>query len=333
MSDLDDSARLDLLEAARKRPGMYVGTTGQRGRLAMLREVMSYALGLALAGQAKHLAVTLKSDGSVEVADDGPGVPLELNERGAPVPGSLLTSRADDAISTNHAKTHLAVGAGIFVACALSDSFEIRTHRSEARWVQRFFRGTAVSDPRPLDEECTGTTIVFRPDPELFTSEPIDSVAVTSLLRDLASLVPGLETSLVVEGCHWKAGAPSDLLGRFQDPVVLEASDGDDRVTLGLAIDRLGDGRSTGRWFVNLRELTESNVLRRCVNDAFAEALGGGLEGTTHVVVNAQLTEPEFSGATRTLCHDPRLLMLVRRALIEGVPKIDAAEGWLRLAR
>ncbi|MFF8832923.1 hypothetical protein [Streptomyces sp. NPDC015131] len=158
-------------EAIRRRPGMYVGSTGERGLHNMVFEVSDWAANQVLAGRADRVDITLRPDRCVRVAIAGPGTPVEAaGHAGAPGLETLLT-RMDPAPRCGGRRR---VGAGLLglgpcVTNALSSRLTAETRREGMRWVQHYDRGVAVGPPSAEGATTeTGTVIAFRPDADIF---------------------------------------------------------------------------------------------------------------------------------------------------------------------
>ncbi|MGW1468213.1 ATP-binding protein [Streptomyces sp. NPDC002308] len=197
-----DASHIQVLqgwEAVRKRPGMYVGSTSERGLRQMVFEVADRAVNEVLAGRAASVDVTLMPDGGVCVADDGPGVPLDETE-GSSGPGleALLTRmQAGVGAGDRHDVTIGFCGVGPAVVNALSSRMRAEVRRDGVRWVQEYARGVATT---PLTEAETatgsGTTIVFWPDADIFGATEFSFDGLEGRFRELAFLNQGLEISL-----------------------------------------------------------------------------------------------------------------------------------------
>ncbi|MHA6764452.1 DNA gyrase subunit B [Streptacidiphilus sp. PAMC 29251] len=197
-----DASRLQVLEdweAVRKRPGMYVGSTGERGLRQLLFEVVHRPVNQVLAGHANCVDITLTSDGGVRIADDGPGVGVD--EAGGIGTSDLqvqLTRLQFGMETGDRDDVNLSpVRVGPFVVNALSSRLTAEVRRGGARWVQEYARGVAVT---PLTEAGTstgsGTTITFWPDAEIFETVEYSFDALAERFRELASLNRGLEIQL-----------------------------------------------------------------------------------------------------------------------------------------
>ncbi|HEX9761881.1 MAG TPA: ATP-binding protein, partial [Acidimicrobiia bacterium] len=194
-----DITVLEGLEAVRRRPSMYIGSTGPRGLHHLIWEVVDNSVDEAMAGHSTKVSVTLRADGGVEVVDDGRGIPIE---RMAKTKRSALTT----VLTTLHAGGKFEQGAytvsgglhgvGVSVVNALSSRLEAEVRRDGYVWVQEFADGAPkTKEPRKLREiKKTGTTIRFWPSEAIFTeTTSFDYDVVASRLRETAFLNRGLE--------------------------------------------------------------------------------------------------------------------------------------------
>ncbi|GAA0695712.1 hypothetical protein GCM10010193_57960 [Kitasatospora atroaurantiaca] len=197
-----DASQIQVLEgweAIRKRPGMYIGSTGERGLRHLVFEVANRAVNEVLAGHASCVAVTLTSDSGVCVANDGRGVRIgEAGDTGISSLEALLTRMQTGAGPCGrHDVTLGFCGVGPFVVNALSSRMTAEVRRGGARWVQEYARGVAVT---PLTEAGTstgsGTTITFWPDADIFGTAEYSFDGLAERFRELALLNRGLEISL-----------------------------------------------------------------------------------------------------------------------------------------
>jgi DNA gyrase subunit B len=190
---------LEGLEAVRKRPGMYIGTTGPRGLHHLVYEVVDNAVDEALAGHCKHIEVTLNEDGSVTVCDDGRGIPTDVHPRtGKSALETVMTVlHAGGKFGGGGYKVSGGLhGVGISVVNALSAWVEATVWRNDKLYTQRFERGIAVTElvENKCDRTKTGTQITFLPDAQIFiTGTEFDYKTLINRFRELAYLNAGVE--------------------------------------------------------------------------------------------------------------------------------------------
>src|SRR5215210_5137183 len=170
--DAQDITVLEGLEAVRKRPGMYIGSTGMRGLHHLVYEVVDNSVDEALAGDASRVDVTIHPDNSVTVVDDGRGIPVAVMEKeGKPAVEVVLTvlhaggKFGDGGGYKVSGGLH---GVGVSVVNALSESLRVEVRRDGFSWSQEYARGTPMGDlQKGAPTKETGTTISFLPDGEV----------------------------------------------------------------------------------------------------------------------------------------------------------------------
>ncbi len=192
---------LEGLEAVRRRPGMYIGSTGARGLHHLIWEVVDNSVDEALAGRCSRIEVTLLADGGVRIADDGSGIPVDLHEReGRSALEVVLTvlhagGKFDSQAYAVSGGLH---GVGISVVNALSSRLLAEVRRDDGAYRQTYQRGVPDAPIERVGEaDDTGTTITFWPDADIFV-EGVDFVAdtIARRLRDTAFLTAGLRIVL-----------------------------------------------------------------------------------------------------------------------------------------
>src|SRR6202042_984036 len=194
---------LEGLEAVRKRPGMYIGSTGERGLHHLVYEVVDNAVDEALAGFCDRIDVTLLPDGGVRVIDDGRGIPVDEHpvEMRPAVEVGLTTLHAGGKFDgQSYAVSGGLHGVGVSVVNALSIRLEVEIRRDGFVWRQRYEQShpvTPLSRDEPTDE--TGTTITFWPDQVIFETTEWDWETLSRRLQEMAFLNRSLEINLLDE--------------------------------------------------------------------------------------------------------------------------------------
>ncbi|MFF7053685.1 DNA gyrase subunit B [Streptomyces griseorubiginosus] len=342
-----DASRIEVLEgrhAIRKRPGMYVGSTGERGLRQTVFDVADRAVNEVLTGSATRLGITFLSDGGVRVDDDGPGVPVEAaGHTGGPGLETLLTRPLTGPdTSGRHGLTSGIVGVGPCVTNALSSRLTAEVRRDGTRWVQEYAHGAALAPPVAVGPASgSGTTLTFRPDAGIFeTTEFVFGVFVERF-RELAFLYRDLDVSLTDER---PPGEPRSVRFRFPDgvrefvafldaeawpagaalhPDVIAFERDTPEATVDVAL-RWSDSREERvRGFANGVPTLEGSTHLLGFRDGLAAAVGAYArerrlltaadpdpctdrigQGLT-AVVSVKLDRPEFLGATRGTLGNP----------------------------
>src|SRR5687767_6928840 len=188
------------LEAVRKRPGMYIGSTGQRGLHHLVYEVVDNSVDEALAGYCTRIDVTLNPDNSIKVYDNGRGIPVDLHptEKKPAVEVALTMLHAGGKFDKNSYKVSGGLhGVGVSVVNALSERLEVIVDREGQRHHMAFVRGKTVKKLTVLGKaKGRGTTVRFKPDPEIFTVLEYHYSTLADRLRQLAFLNRGLSITI-----------------------------------------------------------------------------------------------------------------------------------------
>ena len=194
---------LEGLEAVRKRPGMYIGSTDSRGLHHLIWEIVDNAIDEALAGFGSQVVVRINTDNSVEVADNGRGIPTGKHKsNGQPTPQVIFNTlhaggKFDE--SGGYKVSGGLHGVGSSVVNALSEYLEVTIHREGKIYYQRYLNGgKTIEKPKWIGEtRRTGTIIKFKPDSRIFSTTIFDYKTVAKRLKESAFLIKGLRIDLV----------------------------------------------------------------------------------------------------------------------------------------
>ena len=198
---------LEGLEAVRKRPGMYIGSTSSRGLHHLVWEIVDNAIDEALAGYCSHIEVTVCKDNSIIVKDDGRGIPVDVHPKtGKSTVETVYTVlHAGGKFGGGGYKVSGGLhGVGASVVNALSDWLEVKVYKNGNVYYQRYSRGGHPDDDLKIIDKCsedrTGTTVQFLPDDEIFTETTVyDYEILKNRLKELAFLNKGLRITLYDE--------------------------------------------------------------------------------------------------------------------------------------
>ncbi|MFI6941285.1 ATP-binding protein [Streptomyces sp. NPDC050418] len=341
-------------EAIRKRPGMYVGSTGERGLHQAVFEAMEHSVNEVLAGRASSVDVTLQADGGVRVADDGPGVSPEATEDSDEPSGleALLTRMYTGVRPTGRATATVSlVGIGPSVTNALSSRLTAEVRRHGTLWVQEYRCGVPVAPPTAVGPASgSGTTITFWPDSDIFETVECSFAVLAGRFEELAFLNRGLSISLTDAR---PAGEPRSerFLGEVQDfSFFFDASGGapvhPDTIAFAWEDSRMaGTAEVALRWctsheervrsFANSRPTSEGGSHVAGFREGVADAINTYArkrqlpaaadpdltserigEGLA-AVVSVKLDHPQFEGATHGLLGNAEVRTCVREAVRE----------------
>ena len=339
------------LEAVRKRPGMYIGSTSARGLHHLVYEVVDNSIDEAMAGFCAKVHATIHPDDVVTVVDDGRGIPVDLHPTEG-VPGvelAMTTLHAGGKFDKSSYKVSGGLhGVGVSVVNALSEWLEVEVQRDGRRYRQRYERGikaTELEEAGPA--RGTGTQVTFKPDPEIFTVLEYDFDVLSDRLRELAFLNKGLEivirderTDDEREEVYKYEGGLAEFVAFLRgsrppvhdNVIYFETSRPEAEIELAMQYDE-GFSENT-HTFVNNISTHEGGThltgfkaaLTRTVNDYARrnkifkkdESLSGDdvREGLT-CVLSVKVMEPQFEGQTKTKLGNSEVRGAVEAAVNE----------------
>jgi len=193
---------LEGLEAVRKRPGMYIGSTDQKGLHHLVWEIMDNAIDETLAGFGNEITLIIKADNSIEISDNGRGMPYKMHASGRPTTEIIFTVLHAGGKFSDESGYKVAGGlhgVGSSVVNALSQFLEVTIYRDQGIWRQRFSDGgSKISSIERIGEtKKTGTTVWFKPDPKIFSTTLFQYDLIKERLREAAFLIKGLKINLI----------------------------------------------------------------------------------------------------------------------------------------
>jgi DNA gyrase subunit B len=332
-----DITVLEGLEAVRRRPGMYVGSTGSRGLHHLVYEVVDNAIDEALAGACSRILVRLMADGGVQVVDDGRGIPVK------PIPRSKDRRPAVEVVLTtlhaggkfdgkSYAVSGGLHGVGVSVVNALSQRLEVQVARDGYSWSQAYSRGKRLEKlKRGKATRKSGTVITFWPDTEVFEETDFKRDILAERLRELAYLTRGVEIAFADErgGKEWRdiykaRGGLADfvlLLNQGKDAlhtrvIHFEGKRSDAEVEVAMQWNTAyGDSIHSFANTINTHEggtheeglkKALTNVVNRyarsknILKEKEANLEGDDVREGLTAMVSVKLQEPQFEGQTKT---------------------------------
>jgi DNA gyrase subunit B len=344
---------LEGLEAVRKRPGMYIGSTGERGLHHLVQEVVDNAVDEAMAGYCDDIEVTLLADGGVRVRDNGRGIPVDEHpvEHRPAVEVVMTTLHAGGKFdSKSYAVSGGLHGVGVSVVNALSMLLEVDVHRDGYAWTQVYERGDPMG---PLERgeaaDDTGTTITFWPDNTIFETTVWSFETLSRRMQEMAFLNKNLAISLTDLRTLDEAGQPraaryqyeggiSDFvryINASKEPVhgsIVDFGEDGDGIAVEIAMQWTGSYTESVHTFANTINTTEGGTHEEGFRAALTtivnryareqkllrekeENLTGDdvREGLT-AIVSVKLAEPQFEGQTKTKLGNTEAKSFVQKA-------------------
>ena len=348
---------LEGLEAVRKRPGMYIGSTSSEGLHHLVWEIVDNSIDEALAGFASSIQVIIEPDNSITVVDDGRGIPVDIQAKtGRPAVETVFTIlHAGGKFGGGGYKVSGGLhGVGSSVVNALSTTLDVKVYKEGKVYYQEYHRGAVVDDLKVIDEtDRHGTTVHFVPDPEIFTeTTEFNFDKLATRVRELAFLNRGLKISIedkreekpVLKEYHYDGGIKSyvEHLNAsktviFPDPIYLEGEQ--QGITVEVSMQYTDSYHSNLLSFANnihtyeggTHEFGFKTALTRVINDYARksklmkendENLTGEdvREGLT-AVISIKHPDPQFEGQTKTKLGNSEVRTVTDRLFSEHFTK------------
>lgn len=347
---------LEGLEAVRKRPGMYIGSTGARGLHHLVWEIIDNSIDEALGGYATNIKLELLPDEVIRVTDDGRGIPVDLHPKTKrPAVETILTSlhsggKFDGKSYKVSGGLH---GVGASVVNALSEWFVVEIHRDQKKYQQRFERGVPVTDVEVIGESFhTGTIVTFKSDHLVFTETIIyDYEILRNRVQQLAFLNKGIKISIIdsrheisVENTYHYEGGIVEYVGFLngnkgkvnQDIIYTEKEV--DGITLEIAL-QYNDSYATNLYsFANNIPTHEGGMhedgfkmaLTRILNKYASENgmlkkddsfLGEDTREGLTAIISVKHPDPQFEGQTKTKLGNPEVRQISSQIVGEGLER------------
>ena len=325
---------LEGLEAVRKRPGMYIGSTSLKGLHHLVYEIVDNSVDEALAGECSHIEVFINEDNSITVVDDGRGIPVGINKKsGLPAVQVVFTVlHAGGKFGGGGYKVSGGLhGVGASVVNALSEWLEVLVETEGKAYKQRYERGKVITDLTEIGTtERHGTTVTFLPDKEIFEETVFDYGTIKHRLREMAFLTKGLRISLTdrreegkkTDSFHYEGGIMEYVSYLNKNQTVLydkiiycEGKKGTVQVEVAL---QHNDGYNEGCYsFVNnintpeggthltgfrnalTKTFNEYAKIMKLVKDSDPALTGEDIREGMTAIVSIKIPEPQFEGQTK----------------------------------
>jgi DNA gyrase subunit B len=345
--DAQDITVLEGLEAVRKRPGMYIGSTGLRGLHHLVYEVVDNSVDEALAGFCDEASITIHPDGSVTVTDNGRGIPVAVMEKekrpAVEVVLTVLHAGGKFGDGGGYKVSGGLHGVGVSVVNALSERLDVDVRRDGYHWRQSYERGKPLGDlERGEPTKDAGTTITFLADADIFETLEFDFTTLEERMRETAFLTRGLHISLVDERAaghrvdfRYEGGIVDFVhyLNENKEPIhkkVVSFSGESQEGAVEVAMQWNSSYQESVFSFANNINTHEGGTHLSGFRSALTSALNkyardkGELkekdenltgedvrEGLT-AVVSAKLSDPQFEGQTKTKLGNPGMQSFVQ---------------------
>src|SRR4029450_5613880 len=359
-SPAESIAVLEGLEAVRKRPGMYIGSTGPRGLHHLIYEVMDNSVDEALAGEATEVEIVIHPDNSVTVTDNGRGIPVDIMKKekkpAAEVVLTVLHAGGKFGDGGGYKVSGGLHGVGVSVVNALAEKLALTIWRAGYAWTHSYERGQPKADlKKGKKTDRRGTRITFMPDLEIFETIDYDRAILEQRFREMAFLTKGLKIGFRDERGAERFETTFQYDGGIVDfskylhsqgtrtplhPKVVYIEDSSDIGEVEVALQWNDSYQEALLSFANNINTHEGgthlsgfrSALTRTIN-AYARQVGelkekdpnlqGGdvREGLT-AIISVKIADPQFEGQTKTKLGNPPVEGFVQAAVNKGLPEV-----------
>ncbi len=348
---------LEGLEAVRKRPGMYIGSTSSEGLHHLVWEIVDNSIDEALAGFSEEINVIVEPDNSITVIDDGRGIPVDIQKKtGRPAVETVFTIlHAGGKFGGGGYKVSGGLhGVGSSVVNALSQQLDVKVYRNGNVYYQEYHRGKVTEDLKVIDTtDRHGTTVHFIPDPEIFTDTlEYDFNKLAVRVRELAFLNRGLKITIedkregqeTKKEFHYEGGIQSyvsflndkkDVL--YDEPIFLEGDQQDIVVevamqyTTGYHTNIMSFANNIHTYEGGTHEMGFKSALTRVINDYAKKAkimkeneenlTGEDVREGLTAVISIKHPDPQFEGQTKTKLGNSEVRTITDRLFSEHFAK------------
>jgi DNA gyrase subunit B len=349
--DADQIRVLEGLEAVRMRPGMYIGSTSQRGLHHLIYEIVDNSVDEALAGFCSEIHITVNEDNSVTVQDNGRGIPV-----------AVKADSGKSALEIVHTVLHAGGkfgdggykvsgglhGVGASVVNALSEKMVVEVHREGAIFKQSYMRGVPQHDVERMGESHTsGTRTTFWPDADIFETTDIDADVISTRLREMAFLNKGLKlvfqdkrTENPAEVYHYEGGIGSyvsylnesktvlfdppfyadDIKEDVQVEIAVQYTDSYSETVLSFANNintHHGGTHMTGFRNAMTRIVNEYGRKNNLIKDNEANLSGDDIREGLTAIISVKVPNPEFEGQTKEKLGNSEVQGIVQNVMAE----------------
>ncbi len=343
---------LEGLEAVRKRPSMYIGSTGERGLHHLVYEVVDNSIDEAMAGYCDQINITLRTDGAVVTEDNGTGIPVDIHpkEKVSALQVVMTKLHAGGKFGGEHYQVSGGLhGVGVSVVNALSLWLEVEVRRNGKIYYQKYERGKPQAEVKVIGEtKGTGTTVTFKPDPEIFEICEFDLDTLVHRFRELAFLTRGLRITIKDErvdkelSYHYEGGIVSfvEHLNKTKTPlskeiiyiqkkvednlveVAIQYNDGYVENVYSFANNintQEGGSHLSGFRAALTRSINDYGRKQNLIKENENNLAGDDVREGLTAIISIKLRFPQFEGQTKTKLGNSEIKGIVESVVYEGI--------------